>query len=222
MAAVTAREPGTESGTDGIAEFADELRLLAETVLERVEPVLRYAAAEDRPEWNSCEWCPVCAATALVRGERHEVLATVAEHGTAIVTVLREALAGVPVDPVMPEDTSQGTCAEHGWPGPAEHGEPAHEGGESGTSSSTTAKSHDAEDNTDADGRDRTRQRRRFKRAGRRRAEATEAAATSADAPEQDRSTEDADADTEPGPSATEPGERKRARYVGIPVNIKT
>ncbi|WP_245664577.1 hypothetical protein [Nocardia grenadensis] len=86
---------------EGVAEFADELRLLAEAVLERVEPVLREAAAEGQPEWNSCTWCPLCAAAALVRGEHHEVLATVAAHGTAIVTVLREALAGVPVDPVV-------------------------------------------------------------------------------------------------------------------------
>lgn len=86
---------------EGIAEFADELRLLAEAVLERVEPVLRDAAAEGQPEWNNCTWCPLCAAAALLRGEHHEVLATVAAHGTAIVTVLREALAGVPVDPVV-------------------------------------------------------------------------------------------------------------------------
>ncbi|MEU4316648.1 hypothetical protein [Nocardia sp. NPDC024068] len=89
---------------DGIAEFADELRLLAEAVLERVEPVLRAAASEDLPEWSSCTWCPVCAAAALVRGEHHEVLAAVATHGTAIVTVLREALAGVPVGPLAAHD----------------------------------------------------------------------------------------------------------------------
>ncbi|GAJ81150.1 hypothetical protein NBRGN_035_00540 [Nocardia brasiliensis NBRC 14402] len=87
---------------DGLAEFAAELKLLAEAVLERVEPVLRRAA-DGQVEWSSCDWCPVCAAAALVRGEHHEVLQSVADHGTAIVTVLREALAGVPVDPVMPE-----------------------------------------------------------------------------------------------------------------------
>ncbi|WP_228541434.1 hypothetical protein [Nocardia sp. XZ_19_369] len=35
-----------------------------------------------------------------------------ADHGTAIVTVLREALAGVPVEPVMPE--SDPTRHNHG------------------------------------------------------------------------------------------------------------
>ncbi|WP_459545240.1 hypothetical protein [Nocardia sp. X0981] len=97
------------TGTDyrqpeGVAEFAEELRLLAEAVLERVEPVLRAAAEDGRPEWNNCTWCPVCAAAALVRGEHHEVLAAVAAHGTAIVTVLREALAGTPVDPIVPHE----------------------------------------------------------------------------------------------------------------------
>ncbi|WP_228786516.1 hypothetical protein [Nocardia terpenica] len=89
---------------DNFAEFAEELRLLAETILERVEPVLRQASADGRTEWDSCSWCPVCAAAALVRGQHHDVVAALAEHGTAIVTVLREALAGVPVEPIFPPD----------------------------------------------------------------------------------------------------------------------
>lgn len=101
---------------DGMAEFAAELKLLAEAVLERVEPVLRQAA-DGQVEWSSCSWCPVCAAAALMRGQHHEVLQTVADHGTAIVTVLREALAGVPVDPVMPEpEQTGGHTHNHGVP----------------------------------------------------------------------------------------------------------
>lgn len=110
------------TGTDyrqpeGIAELAEELRLLAEAVLERVEPVLREAAADGKPEWGNCTWCPLCAAAALVRGEQHEVLATVAAHGTAIVTILREALAGEPVDPVMPHGHGPGSATAHGRSG---------------------------------------------------------------------------------------------------------
>lgn len=89
---------------ENFAEFADELRLLAEAVLERVEPVLRKTAADGRTDWSSCSWCPVCAAAALVRGEHHDVVAAIADHGTSIVTVLREALAGVPVEPVVPPE----------------------------------------------------------------------------------------------------------------------
>ncbi|WP_063821653.1 hypothetical protein [Nocardia pneumoniae] len=105
-------ETGGHAAHDGLAEFTEELKLLAEAVLERVEPVLRRAA-EGQVEWSSCSWCPVCAAAALVRGEHHEVLTAVAEHGTAIVTVLREALAGVPVEPVMPTDADPETAAPH-------------------------------------------------------------------------------------------------------------
>ncbi|MGV9975866.1 hypothetical protein [Nocardia beijingensis] len=103
---------GGPTAPDGVAEFAEELKLLAEAVLERVEPVLRRAA-DGQVEWSSCSWCPVCAAAALVRGEHHEVLAAIADHGTAIVTVLREALAGVPVEPVMPTDADPETGAPH-------------------------------------------------------------------------------------------------------------
>ncbi|MGN2640402.1 hypothetical protein ACWEKT_14875 [Nocardia takedensis] len=107
---------GRPPTADGLAEFTEELKLLAETVLERVEPVLRHAAAEGAAEWASCSWCPVCAAAAVLRGEHHEVMAALAEHGTAIVTVLREALAGVPVEPVMPEgepETDSEQAAPH-------------------------------------------------------------------------------------------------------------
>ncbi|WP_244969780.1 hypothetical protein [Nocardia cerradoensis] len=93
----------THAHDDSFGEFAQELRALAETLLERVEPALRRAAADGR-DWDSCSWCPVCATAALVRGEHHEVVAAIADHGTAIVTVLREALAGVPVEPLLPDD----------------------------------------------------------------------------------------------------------------------
>ncbi|QIS10884.1 hypothetical protein [Nocardia arthritidis] len=98
---------------DGLTEFAEELRLLAEAVLERVEPVLRRGAADGQTEWSSCSWCPVCAAAALVRGEHHDVAAAIAEHGTAIVTILREALAGVPVEPILPPEFDPETGAPH-------------------------------------------------------------------------------------------------------------
>lgn len=100
-----------------LGEFTEELRLLAEAVLERVEPALRRAADPTRStEWGGCSWCPLCAAAALARGEHHDVVAALAGHGTAIVTVLREALAGVPVEPVMPEP---GAPDEHPSPEPA-------------------------------------------------------------------------------------------------------
>ncbi len=86
-------------------KFGDELKLLLETVLERVEPALRRAAiGADKEPWSSCDWCPACAAAALLRGEHHDVLSTLADHGTAAIIVLREALAGIPVEPVYPPE----------------------------------------------------------------------------------------------------------------------
>ncbi|BEK86966.1 hypothetical protein [Nocardia seriolae] len=107
------RGPGHSE--ENLGEFAEELRLLAEAVLERVEPVLRRTASDGRTEWSSCSWCPVCAAAAIVRGEHHDVVAAVAEHGTAIVTVLREALAGVPVDPVIPPELDPDSPEYQAW-----------------------------------------------------------------------------------------------------------
>ncbi|MFB8004649.1 hypothetical protein [Nocardia sp. NPDC056000] len=114
---MTATQGHPRSGhpDDNFSEFAEELRLLAEAVLERVEPVLRRTAADGRTQWSSCAWCPVCAAAAVVRGEHHDVVAAIADHGTAIVTVLREALAGVPVEPVLPPDLDPESPEYQAW-----------------------------------------------------------------------------------------------------------
>jgi hypothetical protein len=126
---MTADREGPEAGPDdrhdrshesGPGELAEELRLLAEVVLERVEPMLRRASADGRAEWGGCSWCPVCAAAALARGEHHDVVAALAGHGTAIVTVLREALAGMPVDPVMPMDSGTPPDGRTDEPGDAD------------------------------------------------------------------------------------------------------
>ncbi|MGW2664207.1 hypothetical protein ACWCW7_24865 [Nocardia tengchongensis] len=112
---MTTTHPRPGHPEENLGEFAEELRLLAEAVLERVEPVLRRTAADGRAEWSSCSWCPVCAAAAIVRGEHHDVVAAIAEHGTAIVTVLREALAGVPVEPVIPPDLDPDSPEYQAW-----------------------------------------------------------------------------------------------------------
>ncbi|MFD4431116.1 hypothetical protein [Nocardia sp. NPDC058497] len=98
---------------DGFAEFTEELRLLAEVLLARVEPVLRRTAADGQADLGGCAWCPVCAAAALVRGDHHDVVAALADHGTSMVTVLREALAGVPVEPVLPPEWAEHAAGHH-------------------------------------------------------------------------------------------------------------
>jgi hypothetical protein len=110
-----------------LGEFAEELRLLAEAVLEWVEPVLRRAAVDGGAEWGGCSWCPLCAAAALARGEHHDMVATLAGHGTAIVTVLREALAGMPVDPILPTEDGADTADTGRADGPDVPPEPSGE-----------------------------------------------------------------------------------------------
>ncbi|TSE01199.1 hypothetical protein FOS14_05535 [Skermania sp. ID1734] len=86
-------------------DLGEELRLLAEAVLERVEPALRGAAlGHGRDEWSDCGVCPVCAIAAILRGEQNALVSSLAEQGTALVTILREAIAGVPVAPRYPHD----------------------------------------------------------------------------------------------------------------------
>lgn len=81
------------------AELVAELRALAETVLERIEPILQKAAAgaeesEGQERCNSCSWCPLCALAALIRGEQHDLVTAVAGHASTLLVVLREVLDG--------------------------------------------------------------------------------------------------------------------------------
>ncbi|WP_194829069.1 hypothetical protein [Nocardia sp. XZ_19_231] len=114
-------------GHDGFAEFTEELRLLSEVLLARVEPVLRRTAADGRADLGGCAWCPVCAAAALMRGDHHDVVAALAEHGTSLVTVLREALAGIPVEPVLPPEWADHAAGHpDSTDGPGARGRAAH------------------------------------------------------------------------------------------------
>ena len=80
-----ASHPGTFCGP--------ELRQLAQTILDRLDPAVRLAAAR-RPQVaapGKCQqvWCPVCALAALVAGEQHPLLTVIAEHSVALLTVVR-------------------------------------------------------------------------------------------------------------------------------------
>ncbi|MGV9745710.1 hypothetical protein ACWDTG_12420 [Rhodococcus zopfii] len=119
-----------------------ELRLLAEAVLDRVDRVVQqYAAAQqagaaqdpqptdtgaagaDAPGAGApapsggCDWCPVCAIAALVRGESHELLTRLATQIAAIIALIRELLARylpAPADPGGPESTPPPEPADRG------------------------------------------------------------------------------------------------------------
>lgn len=89
------------------AELPPELRQLAQTLLDRLDPAVRLAAARvTSGGTGKCDqvWCPVCALAALVTGEQHPLLTIVAEHSTALLTVIRAMLdASTPASSARPD-----------------------------------------------------------------------------------------------------------------------
>jgi hypothetical protein len=75
-------------------DIGPELRQLAQTILDRLDPAVRLAAARAGGSGDTsgkCQqvWCPVCALAALVAGEQHPLLTVVAEHSVALMAVVR-------------------------------------------------------------------------------------------------------------------------------------
>ncbi|MBC2638575.1 MULTISPECIES: hypothetical protein [unclassified Rhodococcus (in: high G+C Gram-positive bacteria)] len=112
---------------DDHAQLIAELRALADTALDRLEPILQRAAAPHAQaeaagappgtgQWSGCTWCPVCALAALIRGEQHDLVTLVAGQASVLIAVLRQILDEHRV---------------HGAPGPGgpESPEPGPEGG---------------------------------------------------------------------------------------------
>lgn len=80
--------------TSGHSELGADLLALADTVLTRLDPILRRVAeTQQERDQQGCSWCPVCAFAALVRGERHDLVELVASEGTVIIALLRQLLA---------------------------------------------------------------------------------------------------------------------------------
>jgi hypothetical protein len=92
------------SGTDWI----NQAQRLVETLrgsLAGAAPTADGADSGDRHS-SDCRWCPVCQVAAVVRGERPEVTAAVADVLTAAATALRTVAAGGhPDGPVREADT---------------------------------------------------------------------------------------------------------------------
>jgi hypothetical protein len=93
-------------------DLGPELRQLAQTILDRLDPAVRLAAARaagsgDGPGKCQQVWCPVCALAALVSGEQHPLLTVIAEHSVALMTVIRaiiEDTAARPSDDEPPPE----------------------------------------------------------------------------------------------------------------------
>jgi hypothetical protein len=83
-----------------------ELRQLAQSILDRLDPAVRLAAARLAASSEAkCEqvWCPICALAAVMTGEQHPLLTIVAEHSVALVAVLRAMVESA--GPSMPPDS---------------------------------------------------------------------------------------------------------------------
>jgi hypothetical protein len=99
--------------TDGHTDIGPELRQLAQTILDRLDPAVRLAAARAAGSGGGpgkCQqvWCPVCALAALVAGEQHPLLTVIAEHSVGLLAVIRAIIedtadTGGPTPPEPPE-----------------------------------------------------------------------------------------------------------------------
>jgi hypothetical protein len=103
----------TSPGCDAHAGASAELRALARTALDRVEPVLDRMRIEPTTPVSAetCAVCPLCALVAALRGERPELVHRLAEHLGGLVTALRSALeeADGSAEPPPPERTASGS-----------------------------------------------------------------------------------------------------------------
>ena len=78
-------------------DIGPELRQLAQTILDKLDPAVRLAAARaggSTGRGGKCQqvWCPVCALAALAAGEQHPLLDVIAEHSVALLAVIRAVI----------------------------------------------------------------------------------------------------------------------------------
>ncbi len=89
--------------SDAHSDLGPELRALAQSILDRIDPAVRAAAAAatgaDGPGKCQQVWCPVCALAALVSGEQHPLLTVIAEHSVALLSVVRAMVADIESTP---------------------------------------------------------------------------------------------------------------------------
>lgn len=99
-----------------LGDLGPELRKLAQTILDGLDPAVRTAAmliVGDEPGKCQQVWCPVCALVALVSGQEHPLLTIIAEHSVALLAVIRSAVGepgGTP-PPAGPPDGGGGVGA---------------------------------------------------------------------------------------------------------------
>jgi hypothetical protein len=93
-------------------DIGPELRRLAQSILDRLDPAVRAAAAvaQGAGSPGKCQqaWCPACALAALVTGEEHPLLSVIADHSVALLTVIRAMVEDIQSPPQPPPDPGGG------------------------------------------------------------------------------------------------------------------
>jgi hypothetical protein len=107
--------------TDGHADIGPELRQLAQTILDRLDPAVRMAAAWAAGSGEGsgkCQqvWCPVCALAALAAGEQHPLLDVIAEHSVSLLAVVRAILDNGAQGPTGPGEPPPESPPPQGGP----------------------------------------------------------------------------------------------------------
>lgn len=104
-------------------EIGPELRRLAQTILDGIDPAVRAAAALTAgagPGTGKCQqvWCPVCALAALATGDQHPLLTAIADHSIALLQVIRDIVDDIDrasrPTPEPPPDGPPGGAADSG------------------------------------------------------------------------------------------------------------
>ncbi len=109
-------------------DIGPELRQLAQTILDRLDPAVRLAAARaagsgDSPGKCQQVWCPVCALAALAAGEQHPLLTVIADHSVALLAVIRSMVDNIetPPEPPPPNGPPAGDEPSPAGPGRYQH-----------------------------------------------------------------------------------------------------
>ncbi len=109
------------------SDIPPELRQLAQSILDRLDPLVGLLAARAQTGGSGkCEqvWCPVCALAALIAGEEHPLLNVVAEHSVgllALVKAMLDNLDSKPPQPHAPTPESPSESASTASPEPGHY-----------------------------------------------------------------------------------------------------
>ena len=101
------------------SEIGPELRKLAQTILDGIDPAVRSAAALAAGAGagtGKCQqvWCPVCALAALATGDQHPLLTIVADHSVALLEAIRAMIDDIDRSVPPSPDTPPGADGTNG------------------------------------------------------------------------------------------------------------